>query len=259
MQAREINTRCRSVQQELFKQISGHEEERESLIKLIHSKQGKIQQLYEIIELKQLNFNSNISSSMHKSKMRESVNSQSSLRYSTVTNTLVKDKTVDMELSEVGESFFQGNQSVISNVSQVFAREQFPYQKMQLKRVQQRRLFEKTAAYIKSLKNAIDDKDKKIKLLQKKIDSLRNSQLVRKDIYEIKYELENDKEEVFDECLSVQLQRTNWQRYRYRQLQHETKLTIEENNLLNNQVIMLKFRLKVWRMNCLRLRSSKQV
>jgi hypothetical protein len=36
---------------------------------------------------------------------------------------------------------------------------------MQLKRVEQRRLFEKTAAYIKSLKNAIDEKDKKIKLL----------------------------------------------------------------------------------------------
>lgn len=36
---------------------------------------------------------------------------------------------------------------------------------MQLKRVEQRRLFEKTAAYIKSLKHAIDEKNKKIKLL----------------------------------------------------------------------------------------------
>jgi len=47
-------------------------------------------------------------------------------------------------------------------------------------------LFEKTAAYIKSLKKAIDEKNKKIKLLERKIDSLRNSELIRKDIYEVK-------------------------------------------------------------------------
>lgn len=45
---------------------------------------------------------------------------------------------------------------MISNVSEVFAREEFPYEKMQLKRIEQRRLFEKTAAYIKSLKKAIE-------------------------------------------------------------------------------------------------------
>jgi len=40
---------------------------------------------------------------------------------------------------------------------------------MQLRRVEQRRLFEKTAAYIKSLKTVIEEKNKKIKLLEKKI------------------------------------------------------------------------------------------
>jgi hypothetical protein len=45
---------------------------------------------------------------------------------------------------------------MLSNVSEVFGRDEFPYEKMQLKRVEQRRLFEKTAAYIKSLKKAID-------------------------------------------------------------------------------------------------------
>lgn len=64
---------------------------------------------------------------------------------------------------------------MISNVSEVFGREEFPYEKMQLRRVEQRRLFEKTAAYIKSLKKAIEEKGKRIRLLEKKIDSLRNS------------------------------------------------------------------------------------
>jgi predicted RNase H-like nuclease (RuvC/YqgF family) len=61
---------------------------------------------------------------------------------------------------------------------------------MQLRRVEQRRLFEKTAAYIKTLKKAIDEKNKKIKVLEKKIESLRNSELIRKDIYDIKEDFE---------------------------------------------------------------------
>jgi hypothetical protein len=37
------------------------------------------------------------------------------------------------------------------------------------------KLFEKTAAYIKSLKKAIEDKTKRIKLLEKKIELLKQS------------------------------------------------------------------------------------
>jgi rRNA processing protein Gar1 len=66
------------------------------------------------------------------------------------------NRTIDLELSEAGESFYEHNQSIISNVSEVFGRDEFPYEKMQLRRVEQRRLFEKTAAYIKSLKNVIE-------------------------------------------------------------------------------------------------------
>lgn len=82
---------------------------------------------------------------------------------------------MELDLSEAGESFFDHNQSMISNVSEVFGREEFPYEKLQLRRVEQRRLFEKTAAYIKSLKHAIDEKNKKIKILERKVESLRNS------------------------------------------------------------------------------------
>lgn len=58
---------------------------------------------------------SHISSSGHnKSKIRESMRSQSSLRYSLISHAN-KDKTVDFDLSEAGESFF--DQSLISNVS----------------------------------------------------------------------------------------------------------------------------------------------
>lgn len=122
---------------------------------------------------------------------------------------------------------------------------------MQLRRVEQRRLFEKTAAYIKTLKKAIDEKNKKIKVLEKKIESLRNSELIRKDIYDIKEDFEaTEEEDVFKDYLSVQLENTHSQRYRFKQLEHEAKLTIEENNLLNNQVIFRLCRFKACKKSC---------
>jgi peptidoglycan hydrolase CwlO-like protein len=44
------------------------------------------------------------------------------------------------------------------------------------------KLLEKTSSYIKSLKKAIDEKNKKIKVLEKKIESLKASELVRKGL-----------------------------------------------------------------------------
>jgi len=37
------------------------------------------------------------------------------------------NRTIDLELSEAGESFYEQNQSMISNVSEVFGRDEFPY------------------------------------------------------------------------------------------------------------------------------------
>lgn len=93
---------------------------------------------------------------------------------------------------------------------------------MQLRRVEQRRLFEKTAAYIKSLKKAIDEKSKRIRLLERKIDSLRNSELIRKEIYEIREGSEDSSadEDTFRDYLSVQVERAHSQRLRMRQLEH---------------------------------------
>lgn len=68
----------------------------------------------------------------------------------------------------------------------MFGKEEFPYDRIKLKRKDQARLFEKTAIYIKSLKKAIEDKTKRIRLLERKIDSMRNSELIRKEVYEIK-------------------------------------------------------------------------
>ena len=77
----------------------------------------------DIIELKELNvnFNSNISSSHHKSKIKDSLQSNSSLKYSMLSNN--PNRTIDLELSEAGESFYEHNQSIISNVSEVFGRD----------------------------------------------------------------------------------------------------------------------------------------
>lgn len=145
---------------------------------------------------------------------------------------------------------------MLSNVSEVFGREEFPYEKMQLRRVEQRRLFEKTAEYIKSLKKAIDEKNKRIRLLERKVESLRNSELIRKDIYEVR-EGESDSTGEFCDYMSVQVERTHSQRLRLRQLEHETRLTIEENNLLTNQVPPLPPRSRASRRSCSRPRSRR--
>ncbi len=75
-------------------------------------------------------------------------------------------------------------------------------------------------------------------MLEKKIESLRNSELIRQDIYDVKecFELEPDDKDVFRDYYSVQNYNTNSQLHKVKQLEHETKLTIEENNLLINQV-----------------------
>ncbi len=64
-----------------------------------------------------MNFTSNISS---KSRYKESMKSQSSLRYSAVShharNTSNNDKTIEIDLSEGGSSFFDNSQ-MVENVS----------------------------------------------------------------------------------------------------------------------------------------------
>ena len=76
------------------------------------------------------------------------------------------------------------------------------------------------------MKHAIDEKNKKIKILERKVESLRNSELIRKDIYEVKESNDVELEGDFKDYYSVQLESSNSQRYRFKQLEHETKLTI---------------------------------
>ena len=98
-------------------------------------------------------------------------------------------------------------------------------------------------------------------MLEKKIDSLRNSELIRKDLYEIKdmQDVEIAGDEEFKDYASVQNVKASSQRYRLKQLEHETKLTIEENYLLNNQVTLHIFRLKLYRMNFSKQKSKRTV
>ena len=204
---REINNKLAAVEQELFQQISEKEMDLEQMYRTIGQRERRIEELEDILELKDMNFSSHISNSQHKSKVRSSMNSMSSLRYSMLSNMPNKDKTIELDLSEAGESFYEHNNSILSNVSEVFAREEFPYEKMNFRRADQRRLVEKTAAYIKTLKNAINDKNKKIKVLEKKIESMRNSELVRTDLYDLKEveDFEPEGADVFRDYYSVQL------------------------------------------------------
>lgn len=48
--------------------------------------------------------------------------------------------------------------------------------------------------------------------------------------------MEADDKDVFNDYYSVQNYSSSSQRHKLKQLEHETKLTIEENNLLINQV-----------------------
>lgn len=51
-----------------------------------------------------VNFMSNISSSQNKSKIKDSLQSNSSLKYSMVSNN--PNRTIELDLSEAGESFY---------------------------------------------------------------------------------------------------------------------------------------------------------
>ena len=70
-------------------------------------------------------------------------------------------------------------------------------------------------------------------------------------------DLQPDDDHMFRDHYSVQLERTHSHRYKLKQLEHETKLTIEENNLLNNQVLTVLCRLRVCRRSCSRRRSRR--
>lgn len=66
---------------------------------MIGSKDRKIEELQEYIELKEMHFSSNISSSQGKSKIKDSLHSNSSLRYSMLSNNPNNNNTIDFELS----------------------------------------------------------------------------------------------------------------------------------------------------------------
>lgn len=215
---------------QLFEEIKVKQEERLELYDDIKAKESRIKQLEEAADFRleeklENNHNSHHNHSSHistGSQQRQSLKSQSSLKYSAQSHNYSKvlrrstvnkdnsndERIIDLELSEAGSEFYDVDQHVkdagsikptvnsseyiyteqpscISNVSDLFMREEeLPAEKMhkinKIKRADQLKLFEKTSSYIKSLKGAISEKDKRIKLLQKKIDSLKSSELVRK-------------------------------------------------------------------------------
>lgn len=55
----------------------------------------------------------------------------------------------------------------------------------------------------------------------------------------------------------MQNENTTSQHYKHKQLEHETKLTIEENYLLTNQVLLIKLRYKVYKMNFSKQNNKK--
>ena len=57
----------------------------------------------------------------------------------------------------------------------------------------------------------------------------------------------------------MQNENTTSQHYKHKQLEHETKLTIEENYLLTNQVLLIKLRYKVYKMNFSKQNNKKLV
>lgn len=69
--------------------------------------------------------------------------------------------------------------SYLSNISDVFKRDDILQEKIKkgkTSREEQVKLFAKTSAYIKSLKTIIETKDKRIKMLEKQISSMKSNE-----------------------------------------------------------------------------------
>lgn len=94
---------------------------------------------------------------------RSELKSQSSLMFSA--NSQIFDKEIDFALSEVSEC-------AEPNVENIFEKD-YPFEKLRLRRKDQVHLLEKTAEYIAKLKQTINDKNRKIRALEKRIGSLK--------------------------------------------------------------------------------------
>jgi chromosome segregation ATPase len=116
-ETKEINSKLTDMESQLFDQIKIKEEERGELYEELRKKEARIQELEEIVEVREpehLNtYSSHISQSTQK---RESIKSQSSLKYSSHSQALRKsrmaasgksgtsheEKLFDLDLSEAG-------------------------------------------------------------------------------------------------------------------------------------------------------------
>lgn len=95
---------------------------------------------------------------------RSELRSQSSLMFSA--NSQIFDKEIEFALSEVSDGGAE------PNVENLFEKD-YPFEKLRLRRKDQVHLLEKTAEYIAKLKQTINDKNRKIRALEKRIGSLR--------------------------------------------------------------------------------------
>jgi predicted RNase H-like nuclease (RuvC/YqgF family) len=70
------------------------------------------------------------------------------------------------------------------NIETIFEKADYPYERLKLRRKDQVHLLEKTAQYINTLKKTINEKNRKIKALEKRLASNRNNDLPLKSLEE---------------------------------------------------------------------------
>ena len=107
--------------------------------------------------------NANVATLPNDRVYKSEVRSQSSLMFSN-TSQLYADKEIDFKLSDDG-----GSDIGDTNVETIFNNVNYPYEKIKLRRKDQVEFISKTAQYINKLKSTINDKNRRIKALEKRI------------------------------------------------------------------------------------------
>lgn len=156
-----------ALHKEYREQTEELEKNRSNFHKIMLSYDEKIQEQEILIKQLEKMRDENPPPRMEQTK-RSELKSQSSLMFSA--NSQIFDREIDFALSEVSDC-------AEPNVENIFEKD-YPFEKLRLRRKDQVHLLEKTAEYIAKLKQTINDKNRKIRALEKRIGSLRANEVI---------------------------------------------------------------------------------
>lgn len=153
---------------------------------------------------------------------KSDIRSQSSLMFSN-TSQLFGDKEIDFKLSDDG-----GSEVGEINVEAIFNNINYPYENIKLRRKDQVEFIKNTALLINRLKSTINEKNRKIKGLEKKVMPERHSSDFGRKMTESFKSEDFDDIDDFNENYSVRFDDKKHDKQRkIKQLENETHLVME--------------------------------